>query len=86
MSYDYQKERPKIFTESGVDTLLLIRSKCERLARSAGAFTAERAMVAGDTWLQLAVFDYLVERGDLLEITDKQQVAAQHRTFRWRAF
>ena len=35
----------------------------------------------GDTWLMLACLDYLVERGELREITAGMDVAGQHRVY-----
>ena len=38
-------------------------------------------VLTGDTWVALAILDYLVERKELVEVTDSM-VAGQHRIFR----
>lgn len=82
MSYAYVIERERLFTEDGTQMLLKVRTKVERLIREAGAVRAQEAIsgATGDTWLMMAALDYLVETGEIREITDKS-VWGQHRVF-----
>jgi hypothetical protein len=84
MSYVYADERPRLFTEEGVEMLTAIRRNVARALKVAGAVRAQEAMagVCGNSWLQLAVFDYMVEKNELIEVTDPDKVWSQHRIFR----
>ena len=68
--YDYKKERPGIFTEPGVETLIKLRENARALTEQAGAAQMGAIIrgVCGDTWLMLACVDYMVEKGELKEI------------------
>lgn len=67
MSYDYQTERPKIFSEKGVEMLLKLRDRAFALIEYSGAARAGNIMedITGDSWMALAILDYLVERDEL---------------------
>jgi hypothetical protein len=80
--YNYQEQRAELFSESGVDMLLKIRANVERLIGTAGAVRAAEAWhgVSGDTWIMLAALDYMVERGEIREVTTGN-TWAQHRVF-----
>lgn len=80
--YNYENERHKIFTEQGQREFLKVRDAAHRLLREAGAFTMFSALkdVSGDSWLQMAYIDRLVELGEIREITNGN-VAGQHRVF-----
>lgn len=84
--YNYQTEKPYIFTEDGNKIFLKIRDKVHSLLKTSGAFMMENATngMGGNSWFQLACVDYLVELGEIREI--KTDGAAQHRIFvsRWR--
>lgn len=82
MSYVYQEIRPKLFTEDGVRILLQVRETVSRLLPLAGAARAMEIWsgMTDDTWMLLAALDYLVELGDIIEITG-EGIAAQHRIF-----
>lgn len=81
--YVYAEQRPALFTESGVEMLTSVRRAVEKALKLAGAVRAQEALSAasGDTWVQLAVLDYLVEKGEIREITTRDGLAAQHRVF-----
>jgi hypothetical protein len=81
--YNYEEQKQNIFTESGQEMFLKIRDKVKLLLKSSGAFMLEKALlgITGDSWLQLACIDRLVELKEIKEITDKQKVAGQHRVF-----
>ena len=83
MSYCYEEERANLFTEDGVEMLTAIRDKARELLRKAGAFSAGHAMesVAGSSWTMLAALDYLVEKGEIVRVTDKHATWGQHQIF-----
>jgi hypothetical protein len=71
MGYNYEKLRPQLFTESGMEILIGIRDEAKRLLNEAGAVRADKAMrtVSGDSWTMCAALDYLVEKGELRRVT-----------------
>ena len=81
--YNYEEQKQKIFTENGQEMFLKIRDKVQLLLKQSGAFMLEKAIsgVTGDSWVMLACIDRLVELKEIKEITDKQNVAGQHRVF-----
>lgn len=82
--YDYQSERPKLFTEAGQIMFLRVRDRVKTAVQTAGAVRMQEAMGAagsGDSWTQLACVDRLVELGELREVTAGVGVASQHRVF-----
>lgn len=80
--YDYQTERPQIFTERGVEILSLVRANAQKLLETAGAFTMSHATSnVSDTWLMLACLDYLVEKGEIKRVTPVGSVAGQNEIF-----
>lgn len=83
--YDYEKMKPSLFTEEGVEMLMSIRDRVRHLSELAGAFSAGAAIrdETGDTWQMLACVDRLVETGEIRELTDPSSVWAQHRVFVW---
>lgn len=83
MSYDYAEMRAQLFTESGVEQLTAIRRNVEQALRAHGAIRAQEAIsgVPGDSWTQLAAIDYMVEKGEIREVTDPEKVWGQHRVF-----
>ena len=80
--YNYQNERPTLFTEEGMKMVLKIRDNVDRLLKEAGAVRSQEAQrgVTGDGWTMLAALDYLVETRYLVEVTGKG-VWGQHRVF-----
>lgn len=83
MSYDYQTQRPFVFTEDGQVMFLKIRDQAKTLIKSSGAATFERiaAGCSGDTWHMLACVDRLVELKELLEVPNTYSRAGQYRLF-----
>lgn len=83
MSYDYQKERPYVFTEAGQVDFLKVRDHAAKLLEQAGAVSCGKLInhVSGDSWKALACVDRLVELGELREVTRSNDVWAQHRVF-----
>lgn len=83
MSYDYAEERPGLFTEVGIATYIAIRDNAVYLLKTAGAFKAEKAFenATGSSWLMLAALDYMVEKGEIREVSQPGEVWGQHRVF-----
>jgi len=82
MSYDYQTERPKLFTEDGVRTLMIAKKSIDYLLKLAGAVKYSSIKFGGladGDWMQMAVCDYLIETQEIREITGN--VPGQHRVF-----
>ena len=83
MSYDYQKERPGLFTDEGQRMLLRVRDRAQRLLRESGAVRLQE-MIKGETgssWQMMACADRLVELGELREIEQAGYVPGQYRLF-----
>lgn len=80
--YNYQNEKPKIFTENGQETFLKIRDNVNRLLNMSGAVMMENAIKVetGDVWVLLACVDRLVELKEIKEVTG-HDVLGQHRVF-----
>jgi hypothetical protein len=83
MSYSYKEVRPRLFTEDGTRQLISIRDSARKHLKASGAVRfqeAVRGAGGGESWTQLACFDYLVEIGELREITP-DGAPGQHRVF-----
>ena len=64
--YDYQVERPKLFTEEGQVWLLAVRDEVAQLLAKTGALRGDKLQLRrGDSWATLACLDRLVELGEL---------------------
>lgn len=85
--YNYETERPKLFTEAGLVMFTRIRDWVKFALAATGAFRMQEALGAGtgDSWTLLACVDLLVERGEIAEVTKGTGVAGQHRVFVARA-
>lgn len=82
VSYNYSEMREQIFTARGVEVLTAVQTNVHRALKAAGAVMADKAItgVSGDSWLMLAALDYMVEKGELREVTGSD-VWGQHRVF-----
>lgn len=80
--YDYNTERPWVFTEDGQVMFLSIRDKVNRLLDQAGAVRMQEAIAGttGSVWKMLACVDRMVELGELRELTGGES-AGQYRVF-----
>lgn len=67
MSYNYQIEKQRIFTEEGQKDFLAFRDRANELIKKAGAFRLIEAFGSGDTFFQTACVDRMVELGELVE-------------------
>lgn len=65
MPYEYQTERPKLFTEEGQVALLSVRDQAASLIAKSGAFQLNKIRLSGDSWFMLACIDRLVELKEL---------------------
>lgn len=88
--YDYQVERPKLFTEEGQEAVIKARDHALEILEESGVITMIKAMSAynlGDAWCNMAVVDRLVEMGDLVEVDHGNgECPAQYRIFRGRTW
>lgn len=84
MAYKYQDLRHTVFSEEGVAKVVQTLNTARFLCASAGAVSMSKLMADGDAWQAMAVVDYLVEVG-VLEAVTRENVAGQHRVFRWIA-
>ncbi len=78
MAYDYETEKPNLFTDNGQRILMATRDASRDLIKSAGAFSLGRLMGAtvtlaggADTWTMLAAVDRLVEIGELVRVSEE---------------
>lgn len=75
MSYNYEAEKPKLFTEDGVAMLRKIEQAVDSLLNEAGAFrqleVISKAKCCGDSWTMQACLDYLVEQGKIVCLIDQ---------------
>lgn len=72
MSYRYESEKYRLFTEDGVKDLMGIKDAAMGLIETAGAFRAVELLEKTshpDTFFFCAALDYLVEKGHLIELT-----------------
>lgn len=77
--YNYQEIKQELFKEENQETFLEVRDKVKQLLKTAGAFTITKAMSTGDSWINMACVDRLVELKEIVEVPT--QGWAQHRIF-----
>lgn len=81
MSYNYQAQKPRLFTDAGQREFLAIRDKAEKCLKLAGAVRSQELMcVTGNSWDMLACIDRLIELNYLREV-HQINAAGQHRVF-----
>lgn len=83
MSYNYQTERPFVFSEAGQDQLLRIRDFAFAMIEKAGAVRMDAMMQvagSGPSWAMMACVDRLVERKELVEVS-QADCPGQYRIF-----
>ena len=81
--YDYQKQRPSLFTEEGQRILIAVMDAADRMIKTSGAAMMENLThgVTGDGWTMIAAVDRLVELGRLREIAQPEGTWGQYRVF-----
>ena len=67
VTYDYQTEKPGLFTENGQVMFLEIRDRINGWLKQTGALTIDAVIrgQSGSTWAMLACIDRLVELGEV---------------------
>jgi len=82
MSYNYETEKHKIFTDEGQREFLIVRDQANKLLDEAGAFKILKALkgITGDSWQMMAYVDRMVELLEIVEITSPS-VRGQDRVF-----
>lgn len=82
MSYNYEIEKPKVFTDEGQRDLIRVLNNVNKLIEQAGAVSFLKAVegIGGDSWYQLALLDHLIELGQIQEATPVK-TWGQHRVF-----
>lgn len=81
--YNYETERPFLFTDDGQRMFLQIRDKAKRLLKEAGAFRAQELFteVTGSSWAMIACIDRLVELGEIVCHNDAPEVWSQFHVY-----
>ena len=81
--YNYENEKPNLFTEDGQLLFIEIRDRVKGLIKLAGAVNMEKAIQgsSGSSWTMLACVDRMVEIGELKELTTDNAGWAQDRVF-----
>jgi len=82
MSYAYETQRARIFTEEGQRLFLTIRDKTKHLIKHAGAARMQEMISgnSGDSWDMIACIDRLVELGEIRELP-QERCPGQYRVF-----
>lgn len=80
--YKYEDLKPRIFTENAQVEFLKVRDNVQKLLSVSDSFTMSSALkgVYGDSWLQMAFVDRLVELGEIREVSGSD-VFGQYRVF-----
>lgn len=81
--YSYENEKPRLLTDAGQRTFIKFRDEAHAMLRECGAFRAmellSRAPGTGDSFLDLAMIDRLVELGEIVCV--REQCWAQYRVY-----
>ncbi len=80
MSYNYQAQKPRLFTDAGQRReFLAIRDKAEKCLKFAGAVRSQELMcVTGNSWDMLACIDRLIELNYNTESCPIKGVCLEH--------
>lgn len=80
--YNYSEQKKKLFTDEGQRLFLKVWARAQKLLDSAGAFRVTELLngVCGDSWLQLACIDRLVELEEIQCVSSEG--ATQHHIYR----
>lgn len=81
MSYDYQQERPWLFTEAGQIKFLEVRDKAQALLAANGAFRLDKLTISGGSWSTLACLDRMIELKELVALRDPKTCWAQYQIY-----
>lgn len=81
MSYNYETQKERLFTEAGNRLFTAFRDRTLDLLKQSGAVRLQELMhFAGDSWDLVACADRMVEIGDMREI-EQREIVGQHRVF-----
>lgn len=80
--YKYEEMKPKLLSQEGFTMLLKIRDHTKSLIETVGCARLQEIIncTAGDSWMMIACVDFMLERGEIREIT-KPSDFTQHRVF-----
>jgi hypothetical protein len=81
MAYDYQEQRPFVFTEKGQEKMLCVLDRARECLKQSGVVRADvllNAAGGGDTWKHMACVERLVELGYLRALSGNKDRAWQH--------
>ena len=80
--YNYETQRQFVFTEEGVKKLLETKDEALQLIADAGCVMSGKLFVGtGNSWDNMACWDYLIEIGVLREIKQQRTPVGQCRIF-----
>ena len=81
--YRYEEHKDKIFKEENQVKFLKLRDRLNRLIDEAGCVSMGCATkgIGGDSWLQMAMVDRLVELGEIYEVIQAEEPLGQYRIF-----
>ncbi len=83
MNYNYELQKPKLFTDEGQRKFLKVRDNAQRLLNQSGCFTMDKVVACelGNTFEAMACVDRLVELGEIVEVPRNPMMPLQHRLF-----
>jgi hypothetical protein len=83
--YSYEVHKKNVFTEEGQVLFLKIRDRAKNLLKTSGAFREGELLngngISGDSWLQLACVDRLVELGEIVRLRDPETCWRQYQVY-----
>ncbi len=81
MVYRYEEIKPRLFTDEGNRRFITRRDKVLAMIAENGAVRMQEAMCGwtGDSWEMIAVFDRMVETGEILCV--HEGIATQYRIY-----
>jgi hypothetical protein len=79
MSYNYQTERPALFTEEGQVRFLKVRDKVQAAIKAYGAFRVQELGVG--SWEDMACLDRMVELKELVALRAPGSCWAQFQVY-----
>lgn len=81
MPYEYQKERPGLFTETGMALFISLRGQVRTKCKVSGCVRFDKLSISGDSWTALACMDLMIEREEVRRVTNGQERAAQYHVY-----
>ena len=81
MSYDYEIEKRKLFTEDGLKEYTKMRDQIKRILDDTGAFAFYGLKNTGDAWFTQACLDYMIQQGELVCLRGEQSAWLQFQVY-----